>query len=114
MDNTIETIEIVTPVSKQPLKLKKMLTARDLRNINAVMLDDVDIQANQEKPDIKIKGSLINKMIDKQIETIVLEFNGSSDDILNRILDLGGTDYNFIVSEVQNVAGEVEEVKKKD
>lgn len=111
----METIEIRTPIDNHILNLKKWLTGGDTRNINAVLLDDLEIAAgNAVQTEAKIKGEKLTRMVDKQIETVVIDIDGSNENILERLLSMRSDDYNFVVQEVQKVCNNQAAIEKKD
>jgi hypothetical protein len=110
----MESIEIKTPIESHILILKKWLTGGDARNINSILLDDLEIAAGgNAQTETKIKGEKLTRMIDKQIETVVMDLDGSSENILQRLLDMRSEDYNFVVEEVQKICNQQANSEKK-
>ena len=68
----MESIEITTPIEKHKIRLKKWLTGRAVREINAVLTSDMEIEQGMEA---KFKGEKITAMIDKQIEMTILDID---------------------------------------
>lgn len=90
--------------------LKDELTVRDNRQIRSVFLKSMELEANNSNP--KIQGSSVMEMLDEQIRVIVLELDGSKENVFERLLDLKNDEYNQVVEMVQKIAQG--DSKKKD
>lgn len=115
-----ENKEIVTPVGQQKIRIKAWLTARERRNIRSVLLEGVEFSTKEgdvENPvsNYKMNASSMDKMQDKTLETVIMDINGSAENVLETVLDMREADYNFIIKEIDKVTGEKTEteVKKK-
>lgn len=107
----METFEITTPIDKNKLKLKKWITGRDSREIDAVIASNVEVD---EARRAKLAPDTLLKSTDKSIELVVVEINGSDEDILKKILDMKCQDYDFVVAEVEKVVKPPMETSKKN
>lgn len=110
--------ELITPVSGQKVKVKAWLTGRERREIRSSLLDGVKFspQVNGDAPvssDYQINASSIDKMQDIALKTIVVAVDDSTENILDRILDMRDEDYEFIVKEVEKVTNGLDEQSKK-
>lgn len=116
--------EITTPVSGQKLKLKSWLTGRERREIKAILLQDVKIEASEKSESgnetekttasYAVGGGVLQRMQDKAFETVIVSIDGSPEDVVNKVLDMREQDFNFVVKEIDAVTSAVsDEVKKK-
>lgn len=100
----METTTIETPLEKHKVELKKSLTGRDRRAIQSVYYEDLDIEVNQQAPEMKgIKGTVVNKAQDRTFETVVISIDGSKENIVDKILDMRDDDFDFIVKEINKI-----------
>ena len=100
----MDTKIVETPIGKHKVELKCWLTGRDRRAITSVYYEELDIGVKENSPEIKgIKGSVVNRAQDKVFETIVLSVDDKKEDIVQRILDMRDTDFDFIVDEINKI-----------
>lgn len=109
--NDQKTIQLVTPDGKA-LELKNYMTARERSVIRSIFVNDFKIDVttilpnnidNQPQQKREITGEQIIKSEEKIIETLVISFDGSSENIINRIMDGSPEDYDFIVEETTKI-----------
>ena len=111
-----ETKEIVTPIGKAKVVLKAWLTGRERREIRTVLLQEVKFERTGESdiaPEYSIQGSVLNKAQDKAFESVVVSVNGSTEKIIDTILDMRDEDFDFVVKEIDMVTGGIDEEGKK-
>lgn len=109
MDDKRETKEITTP-SGHKVVLNSYITGREKRAITNVFLEKAEMTMVGNTPNISgIKGDVANLAEDKTIEIMVVSVDGSTDGILDKVLNLPAKDYDFIVSAINEMTG-----KKKD
>ena len=112
-----ETKQIETPVGKQKVVIKTYLTGRERREINAPFLSHAEISADAvagATPSIKgIKGSIIAEVQNITFNLIVVEIDGNKENIADRILDMREEDFNYIVSEIDNITKDGDFEKKR-
>jgi hypothetical protein len=89
-----ETRVLETP-NGHKVELKSYLTGRELRQIQALYVDESKIEEGQEKLS-NLSGALALKAEDKLIEMAVISLDGKDGDLIDRILDLKGEDYTPI------------------
>ena len=121
--NERETISIATPIEKHVVILKAWLTGREQRQIRSVLFEGVKFSASsptEEKEeessvssDFSIDGSTIGKQQDIKINTIIVSINDKTDNILDLVLDMHGTDTEFIIKEVEKISNSLDESTKK-
>lgn len=98
-----ETKKITTPSGKV-VELKTFLTARERNEVRKIYLDNMEIGTEKEAPVIsKISGSLVEESEKKLIEMAVVSYDGSSENILNRLLDSTSEEYDFVVAEINKI-----------
>jgi len=103
-----------TPVDKHKIEIKSWVSGGENEQIQEVWLMDMEMQVGEEvKP--KIKGSQLTKANHKLIELLVVKFDDSVDGILEKILDMKNEDYQFLVSELNEITNPTEKkIDKKD
>lgn len=112
MERQYKTIK--TPKGNNEVRLKSWLTGREKREIQSVYLQDVDFNANAKDKqdalkDYKIAGGKFYEAQDKTIQIIVDSIDGTQDKILDRILSMHATDFDFVIGEINKItAGEEE------
>lgn len=92
-------------------KLKTYLTGREKRALRGIFLKDVEVStdAASGKPTTSgIKGTAIEEGENFIINTIVVELNGSAENILERVLDLPATDYDALLAQLNSITEDKE------
>lgn len=102
-DQKREVRELTTPSGKK-LEIKTYVTARERNEIRGAMLPYMNVDTSTNKVDDKISGDVLIKAEPKLIEVIVSTYDGSSENILDRILDGSPEDYDFIVNNLKFVS----------
>lgn len=103
MENTKETKELV--VGANTFVVRTYLTGREVRNIQSAMMSSLEMkQKNGEAEITGFKGEMLALQEDKQIQTVVVSVNGSTDNILNFVLDLPKEEYDQVVAYVKEVS----------
>jgi len=111
--------EFETPIGKQKVKIKKWLTGGDRRDLNLFLFKDVNLTLNPANPEAagigeqQIPGEKLIQLNDLTIEKVVVEVDGSSEDILKRVLEMDARDYDFILDKCNQVSGQREFTEKK-
>jgi len=123
----MEFIELQTPIEKHKVKIKKYLTGRDSKELNALMLKGIDFSEVivKKNPDgtldesganellKQVKGDKLFETIDKQVEVMVVEVDGSTEGVYDKVLDMHSDDYDFVVNEVTKIVNILDMAKKK-
>lgn len=98
-----ETIKIKTPLNKE-VEIKTYLTAKERNELRNVYLNNMKINTEGGVPTIQeIPGSIVEEAEKKLIELAVVSFDGSSDNILGRLLDSLPEEYDFVVNECNKI-----------
>lgn len=99
-------VEVSLPSGKTA-KLKSYLTGREKRALRDLFLQEADVKTVDGKPTLEgMKGAAISKAEDASIVYTVVELEGSTADILNRVLDLPSTDYDALLASINEVTGD--------
>jgi len=102
MENTRETKELIVGAHK--LVVKTYLTGRELRIIQNEMMDNLEMKQKSGETEITgFKGALLRAQEDKQITTTVLSFDGSTEGILDKVLDLPAFEYQEVVAYIKEI-----------
>lgn len=109
-----ETKKITTPGNHE-LELKTYVTGRESREIQNVYLDKMNLKQTQNGQEIEgLKGSATGEAENKAIEIVAVSLDGENENIVDRILDLPVSEFNFIKAEINKVTSpELDEDKKK-
>lgn len=99
-----ETKKITTPSGVDVL-IKTYLTGREINEIKLPLWSLMKVDANSlsEKGQISVKeisASILIEEEQKALSVCIMSIDGKTDDILNHVLDLRQTDYEFVVAEV--------------
>jgi len=98
-----ENKKLQTPLGKE-LELKAYLTARERNELRRVFLEGVHIDPNRQDATLKdLSGDVLEKAEHKYIEIIVAKYDGSSERVLERLLDATPAEYDFAVAEAGKV-----------
>lgn len=100
-----ETKKIITPLGKD-VELKTYLTAGEAKELSLVFLKGMKLDYDPETKKSAVKdmsGQLINDAENRAIELIVVSFDGSNENILNRLLELKNTEFDFIMDEINKI-----------
>lgn len=116
----MDTKTIETPVDKHKVEIKSWLSEKDYREIEKASIPpEMELKTNSENLDSSIrefvlKGKdvveIMHKDNDAKIIVGVISINGSSENILERVLEMKKKDYDFIVEEIEKI---IESDKKK-
>jgi len=84
--------------------LKSYMTARERNELRGVYLNNMKVGADGETPVIKeIPGSIVEESERKLIGLTVVSYDGSQENILERILDSSPEEYDFVVAEANKI-----------
>ena len=99
-----ETKLLKTPTGKGVV-IKTYLTARERNELRRTLLHDakIDITTNQIKD---LAAESLEAAEKKYIELAVVEYDGSTENILERILEAPARDYDYIIQEIQKMTDE--------
>lgn len=96
-----ETKKVTTPSGKE-VELKTYITARERNQLRNVLLEKAEVD-NAGKVSSNLSGATLEKSQYTTIELVVVSYDGSTETILDRILDGSPADYDFIVDEASKV-----------
>lgn len=103
-----ETKTIKTP-SGDAIVIYTYLTGREARQIDDISIGALNLEDNNKG----INPKIMREAEDKIIETLVISVNGSSDNVLNIILDMKSADYTYVFNELEKIVNHDEASKKK-
>jgi hypothetical protein len=95
-----ETKTIKTPGGKE-VRLKTYLTARERNELRAIFLENMKFEGTQVK---EIDGGVVDKAERKLLELVVVSYNGSAENIIERLLEERPEEYDFVVSEANKIS----------
>lgn len=99
--------EITTPVHKHRVVLKAWITGRERMAFEAPFLDAMQLEVRERRPEFKkIEArKLAEETIKATIETVVVSVDGNKENRGDRVLDMHGDDYDFVMKEIDKVKG---------
>lgn len=103
MSNTRESKKLTTPSGKE-FEIKSYLTARERNDLRAVFLENVSVDPMVGTPKLnEVAGVLLEKAEHKVLELALISFEGSAENIIERLLDGTPEDYDFVVAESNKI-----------
>lgn len=96
-----QTKKVKAPSGKE-VELKTYLTARERRQIREAYLNSInpEIDVNGKATITSVSGEKLSAAEDKLLEVSIVSYDGSTENVLNRILDGDSPeDYDFIIKE---------------
>lgn len=109
MERETRKFTVETPSGNKEVEIYTYATGREARAINSKYASSIKMDMKGSEPTIKdFDMSVASSAEDDKIKFIVVSFDNSKDDILNRILDLPENAYNKVISEIDSV------LKKKE
>lgn len=111
---TRETKTIETPGGRK-IVLNTYITGREARDIQNVYLEKMTLKQTAQGQEMAgLKGTATGEAENKAIEVVVVSMDDNNKDLVNRILDLKVSEYDFIKEEIGKVTSpETDEDKKK-
>ena len=99
-----QTQKLTTPSGKE-VEIKTYLTARERNGLRESILGGVTIDPVTGEPKVaEITGKRFEEMEHDSILVLVISFDGSPDNIVERLLDGTVEDYDFVVAECNKKA----------
>lgn len=99
---TSETKTIKTPSGKEVI-LKSYLTARERNELRGIFLRAMKISPSGEQTQ-EISGEVTEQAEQKLIELAVISYDGSAENILERLLNSAPEEYDFVVAEANRIS----------
>jgi len=98
-------VKAFTTPSGKPFEIKTYLTARERNDLRAIYLENVTVNAQTAQSTLAdLTGPVLEKVEKKILELVIASYDGTADNILDRLLDGSPEDYDFIVAEAGKVA----------
>lgn len=106
-----EQIEIATPVLGKKVVLRGYITGRIKQTIQSVLLSSTQVT---DEGKTTFDGSVAVAAGNKALELIVLSVDGSTDNVLDAVLDLPEEDFDFVKAEVDKIQNPLPPNKSKN
>lgn len=101
-ENKRETKEL--EVGNHKLVVHTYVTGREMRNIESAMMDKLELsQKGDEQKITGFKGSMIADRQDMQIEAVVVSIDGTTENVVDAILDLPATESEQIMDYIKSL-----------
>jgi hypothetical protein len=107
-DTQRETKQIT--VGSHTITVNTFVTGRELRDIESAMLDKLEMKQTGGAQEISgFRGSMLKEREDAQIKAVIVDLDGTAEDLVNRVLNLPAPEYR----EVMAYVSEITEPKKE-
>ena len=104
MENTRETKEFKTSSGKNTLVLYTYATGREMRAIDSKYVSSMKLDLKNGEPSMNnIDMSVAYEAENEMIKALVVSINGSTEGVIDAILDLHQDEYNEIIAELNVV-----------
>lgn len=101
-DTPRETKQIT--VGQHTLTVNSYVTGRELREIEAFMMDKLEMKQTGKEPEITgFRGSMVLERQERQIKVVVIDLDGNAENLVDRILDLPSHEYREIMAYVSEI-----------
>ncbi len=101
----------ILKVGENEVVINAYITGREFRNFQTFSYKAMSINESGSLSK-ELNGEAINEAQDYLIKCVVVSFNGSNEDIVNKILDLPKNESEQILEEVNKIA-DIDSLKKK-
>lgn len=110
-----EQVEFVLPLTGKPVVMHGYMTGRARQAVTAAYIDNTpQLPATSNQKEARAlatktlqsshnRGQILNAAINAAIDVLVLSLDGSTEDVLARVLELPATDYDFLETKVKEV-----------
>jgi len=99
-----EYIDLVLPISKLKVKIKKWITGRESQSLEEDLMNEMKLKPVGQKYTLEpISGAFALKRQKKAVEIVVEMLGDSKEKIYDRLLDLRKTDFDFVIKEVSKI-----------
>ncbi|MBI4150497.1 hypothetical protein HY492_00045 [Candidatus Woesearchaeota archaeon] len=109
-----ETVQFTTPEGEHTLVLHAYLTGRDRRAVQRAVVATADIGIEDGEATVRrLSPDIAERVQDTLIGALILSMDGSTERIVERILDLPATAYDAIVRELDRISSSGSDSDKK-
>ena len=99
-----QTITIETPIAKRQVVLKEWITGREFESLNEPILKHYKVSTKGNFDDSELSGSLISEMNRQALLVWIQSVDGSTENILDTVLDMRKEDYQFVVDKINELS----------
>ena len=108
-----ETKKIVLEKSRKEIEVKTYITSREKRAIDAIFLGGQSISIGTDgQNNVQMNAILVQQAQEKALELLTVSFDGSSELIVDRILDLPAEHADEIFAIIDGIKGSIPDEKK--
>jgi hypothetical protein len=101
MERKTKTLQ--TPLGKE-LVLKEYVTARERNELRSILLGNMKFDTEgKEIGQAELSGNTLELSERKMIEVIITSYDGSAENIADRLLDSTPEEYDFVVKEAMEI-----------
>lgn len=100
-----ETTTIVTPVTKTEVVLNTFITGREFEYIQEPLMQAISTKGSLTN--LEVGGMDISKISEskhRMIEKYVVSVGGSTEKVVDAVLDMRHADYEFVMTELDNIS----------
>ncbi len=116
----MENVTFKLPLSKKSVTIKGYASYKITSEIQRIINNGTKVTGTgtsekSMKANLSIDSNARLDANDRTIELMVIEFDGSSDDVLNRLSDEREGDFDFVIEQINNItnASKVDSKEKK-
>ena len=108
-----ETHEIVTPLKGQTLVCLDWINGREKQKIDGAMFRSLDTVGDGISMKPKMNETMLASRENAAIEAVVISINGSTENIVDTVLDMHVKDFDLVLKHAQQIVeGELDEKKE--
>ncbi|MET3349043.1 UNVERIFIED_ORG: hypothetical protein ABID57_000712 [Arthrobacter sp. UYEF1] len=100
-----ESIELTLPDSGKKVVLRGYTTGRISQELESIFLDQSEVINEDGKTKTVMNGAAIKRAHNRAIELLVVSVDGSTENILDAVLDLSTEDHDYVYTKLDEVEG---------
>ena len=108
-----QTHEIVTPISGQTIVCLDWINGREKQKIEGAMFKSIETSGTGTNMKPKMSETMIARQENAAIDAVVISIDGSSENIVDTVLDMRVKDFDFVLKHAQQIVdGDLDEKKE--
>lgn len=108
-----ETYEVITPAGRKVV-LRSWITGRESQDIDNAMFSGLKSTGDGKRLTPEISSTMLSDQENASIKAVVVSVDNKNNDIVETVLNLRKSEYDFIIKEVNRVVdGDLDEKKEK-
>ena len=108
-----QTHEIVTPIGGQTIVCLDWINGREKQKIEGAMFKSIETSGTGTNMKPKMSETMIASQENAAIDAVVISIDGSTENIVDTVLDMRVKDFDFILKHAQQIVdGDLDEKKE--